>query len=413
MIKTQYDIIKNMYANHNIVNLLNQNDFPPKLIPETDDILIVLSYTILNSQTIAKFTGMNNITLYKILNDLNDILLYIANTIKDTFNIDISHTSKDILFSPHLKAYFSHMPLLITYSKDMDDNLYILNPRIFGQQMNKNDSNAMGAGWYSFYGDMSITFAMFKESLINKFANSNLFTMFIHEWSHDFNDDVQSFITDARIAQLLDNNTFTLIKQMWNDNFIYELDEPSFLREFIGDYLGIFCIEKELDRILNLNDKYTFISYSYNWVCNEHPSSKISAGHPHHSLRLNVLLLSKKIQKILIEYQKKNNAKNIKVHTPHNNPACNEMNIEEFKKKSNKIKSKIDNSLNAYEHFKIKKQTDIDSLRKLNNDYQTSTIDEHNKNFKPILDEMNDYNSYMNKYLKYKQKYLQLKNKLS
>ena len=93
------------------------------------------------------------------------------------------------------------------------------------------------------------------------------------------------------------------IKKMWNDNFVSTtgMTEETFLREFIGDYLGIFCIEKELDRILNLDDKYTFISYSYNWVCYRYPRSFIDSDHPHHSLRLNVLLLSNKIQKFFLK----------------------------------------------------------------------------------------------------------------
>jgi hypothetical protein len=306
------------------------------------------------------------------------------------------------------------MPLLITYSKDMVfQKLYILNKRIFGIQMNMNNADAMAEGWYSFFEDMTITFAMFKESLITPFAYGNLFTMFIHEWIHDFSFNQTEFFSDGRIDRLINNDTFKLIKKMWTDNFDSKLNLQSFLREFIGDYLGIFCIEKELDNIQNLNDKYTFIQYSYNWVCNRYPESYIETAHPHHSLRLNVLLLSKKIQKFLIDYQKIQNVSKIKVHKPYENPACNDINIDKFNTDNDNIKNEIDASIKKYKNLPLKHNPSLTELEKINNEYKTKTLDEHNKQIKSKIDEMNKYDSYMKKYLKYKQKYLQLKNNLS
>ena len=64
------------------------------------------------------------------------------------------------------------------------------------------------------------------------------------------------------------------------------------------------------------------IKTAFSWNCN-FPISKISAGHPHNSLRINLLLTSTQIHNFLCDYAKSHPTENLKsFKNAMENPAC-------------------------------------------------------------------------------------------
>ena len=74
--------------------------------------------------------------------------------------------------------------------------------------------------------------------------------------------------------------------------------------EFVADVFSVICLDKYLELFasgLTLDQKVKIIE---DWIlvnCTPSSSSVISSGHPAHSFRVNTLLVSKRVYKIMCE----------------------------------------------------------------------------------------------------------------
>jgi len=111
------------------------------------------------------------------------------------------------------------------------------------------------------------------------------------------------------------------MKIKWNNmNTGFKFDE--IYNELFCDIIGILWLEDYLfntveGKSLDPDSKFSVIKNSYGWNC-DYPNSAIEKGHPHHSLRVNLLLISEKIHNFLCSYPHDKLVKFEKT----SNPAC-------------------------------------------------------------------------------------------
>ena len=136
-----------------------------------------------------------------------------------------------------------------------------------------------------------------------------LYYAFGHEFMHGFFPEPKyKFNMITIFTRLFDN-----LLDEYPDNKHYFKNKPNLYIEFIADLFSLICFDKYLNTIKDekLKTKLHIIKESLRWVCelDEHTQTlknELEFGHPHHKLRINMILISKNIFEIIKEAMKKN-----------------------------------------------------------------------------------------------------------
>jgi hypothetical protein len=305
-IKTLFDEAQNSNGMKSISPFGNGSITLLNIDNQTELKKIISIYTIINSKNLLKTKYLDvstpfSLTLWELYDKLNDIILISVDKIKKMFQVKAEE--KDKLYTTHLKGYSSNGLIVFFYSIEWGTPIIFKSwaeNRVLGQLMNESGADAVAGGWYGASAITIIPPCFFAKALNDKKYYGNLLTIAIHEWIHDFEDAAIQTIPQFKTVR----DNLKPIAEYWKDNFAKTLDVSSFLREATGDMAGIIAVEEMMGELIysSDDDKLEMIKYSYNWTCYKFPQSTIDAAHPHHSLRMNFLLLSPKIHKFLIDY---------------------------------------------------------------------------------------------------------------
>jgi hypothetical protein len=93
-----------------------------------------------------------------------------------------------------------------------------------------------------------------------------------------------------------------------DENYFAGHAEKSTYNEFIADIFSVLCLDKYLEKYtdgMTNEQKFEIIDKWFLVFCNNPANSKIIQGHPEHSFRINTLLISKRVYKIICSKLKK------------------------------------------------------------------------------------------------------------
>jgi hypothetical protein len=91
-----------------------------------------------------------------------------------------------------------------------------------------------------------------------------------------------------------------------NEQYFGRGENNKTYNEFIADFFSVLCLDKYLELYTNndYNQQINIIKKWFLFNCTPSMRNAISSGHPHHSFRINTLLLSKRVYKIMCTYVK-------------------------------------------------------------------------------------------------------------
>lgn len=287
-------------------------------------------YVISNSKKILKSNGnLLNLSLYEAMMNFLILLEEIVNLLLDKLSVPA-----DPLIREKLNQYNGY-PMLVYLFFYNENDFEINGPRnapnllynfeknkILGEKVNNNGEDAFVTGFFypeERYGIPLKWFTTCPKEL--------LATTICHEIGHALKEikpqpvsiqNYKSLVDD--IALKWDNLNFQYYSESGQKMVQFNFNEA--YMELFCDLFGVIWLENYLfetthSQSLSDDNKYDVIKKSYAWNC-EFPNSYISLAHPHHSFRVNLLLLSKKIHNFLCSYSNNNLIK----FNPDANPAC-------------------------------------------------------------------------------------------
>jgi hypothetical protein len=287
-------------------------------------------YIISNSKKILKSNGnLLNSSLY-------EAMIYFSRLLEDivTFLVNKLSVPTDLLIREKLNIYDRYPILFYLFFTGLDSDSDTFEQRdkpnllynfqrnkILGEESNNNDPEAFVTGFFFPNETFGLPLKWFTTC-----PKELLATSICHEIGHTLKElnpqpvSIQNYLIlvndiaskwDRLNFQYLDNSGKIQIAKF---NGIYQ--------ELFCDIFGVEWLENYLfntpeGNALSDDQKYNVIKQSYTWNC-EYPNSSIQMVHPHHSLRVNLLLLSKRIHNFLCSYSNPNLVK----FNANSNPAC-------------------------------------------------------------------------------------------
>jgi len=111
------------------------------------------------------------------------------------------------------------------------------------------------------------------------------------------------------IYQNVELNTIfkNLLTKYYKDNEQYFASNSKTYNEFIADLFSVLCLDKYLELYAGAKDNNAKMDIIRNWFlfnCTIDASTSSISGHPHNSFRVNTLLISKRVYKIVCQYIK-------------------------------------------------------------------------------------------------------------
>ncbi len=301
---------------NNIDNLTYDNIRDLQIDTKNRLYICCVVYTIVNSTIIFNNSFAGNKSFIEIvLNSsqlLNELVVFIETELETQTHPVIDAQLVRFRRYPFLFSLFFATGWEGSYQGiSLPSLLHEFNENVFiGYGMNRADEDAFGT---EFFGSIQVGPPLpLKWHLLPK---EFLATSILHEIGHrlkDLNDPILN-----KYHELFDD-----IRLKWNNNgYSHTFDE--IYGEFFCDIFGVLWLDNYLftnPEGIGMTDvnKYNTIKRSYGWNC-EYPTSRIARGHPHHSLRVNLLLLSKNIHNFLCCYTGDLNLHKFSIG---NNPAC-------------------------------------------------------------------------------------------
>ena len=314
---------------------LNINDFNDvySLEPAIKDKLRIccMIYIVVNSKNILRFNSSKvllNKSYYEImlqyLNLINSIL-EILDTILRESDGNLHPTIRQILEPYKGNPVLCHLFFLIDYGPtgggemNFPDifSMFIMN-RYLGNEINNGGKDAASSAF-----NRPISIFTLPLKWMTSLRKETLATVLGHEIGHalksnNINDvpvEVPTIIQKYR-------EKINDIEPKWTSKYNGELTFDHMYNELFCDIIGIEWLEYYLFSTaegiaLSDDEKFNIIKNSFVWTC-KYPYSSIDAAHPHHSLRVNLLLLSRRIHNFLCSYS---NPKLVKFDK-NSNPAC-------------------------------------------------------------------------------------------
>ncbi len=279
--------------------------------------LCCMIYIISNSKQILKSNGqLLNKSFYEVILYFSQLLVNIVDVLSNILNANINPDIRD-----KLNIYCGYHKLaslffkLTSWGLEIPNILLDYNDNIdLGGRINDSSPEAFGTGFYVPHNMFGTPLKWFTTC-----PKEFLATAICHEIGHALKDLTSPPIN--KYKQIVNN-----ISAKWNLNkATFNNSQISFdeiYNELFCDLIGVEWLENYLfntpqNSALTDDQKYNIIRNSFAWNC-EYPKSSIEQGHPHHSFRINLLLLSKKIHNFLCSYSNPNLVKFI----PTSNPAC-------------------------------------------------------------------------------------------
>ncbi len=314
---------------------LNINNFTDvySLEPEVKNKLRIccIIYCIVNSKNLLRFKLSKlllNKSYYEIMlqysNLINSILEILDNILKEADG-NLHPTIRQILEPYRGNPVLCHLFFLINFGpKDggimnFPDilSMFMIN-RYLGGDINNSGKDAASS---AFYRPISIFTLPLK--WMTSLKKETLATVLGHEIGHALkSNNIDGVVVEVPAIIKRYKEKINDIEPKWTLKYNGELTFDNMYNELFCDIIGIEWLEYYLfntpegDALSN-DQKYNTIKNSFIWTCN-YPKSLIDAGHPHHSFRVNLLLLSKKIHNFLCSYSNNNLIK----FNPDANPAC-------------------------------------------------------------------------------------------